>query len=141
MVSHLDAWNPIKHSEFLLHESIHGLIAISKTWLYSKEWDYRLCLSHENGFQIRMYLLYCQTSKSPRRGSLAEFRGVSLCRAPGKVSLKNIQFLPLEVGEYFWTNKNNAVFWKYCFRVNSGFLKAVWKLPSLQIDCCHFQKL
>jgi len=109
---------------------------ISKAQLYSeKKWDYRLCLSHENGFQTRIQLLHCQTSKSPRRGSLGEFREVSPCMSEGEVSLRNIQFLPLQEGEldsshlcspencssdkglcvglaqlYCWTKKSNAVF-------------------------------
>lgn len=72
------------------------LIAISKAWLYSEEeWDYRLCLSGEGGFQIRIQLLHCQTSKSPKRGSLGEFREVSMCMSEGKALPKTIQFLPL----------------------------------------------
>lgn len=124
-----------------------SLITISKAGLYSKEeWDNRLCLSHENGFQIRIRLLHCQISKSPRRGSLGDFRDVCLCMSEVKVLLKNIQFLPLLKEEldlfylsslknsssdkglclglaqlHFWTKKNNAVFWKYCFWVHSWF--------------------
>lgn len=77
-----------------------SLITISKAWLYSEEErEYRLCLSHENGFQIRIQLFHCQTSKSPKKESLGEFREVSLCMSEGKVSPKNIQFLPLQEGE------------------------------------------
>lgn len=78
------------------------LITISKAWLYSRsEWDYRLCPSHQNCFQIRIQSLHYQTLKSPRRGSVSEFRGVTLCMSEGKDSLRSTEFLPLRVES--WT--------------------------------------
>lgn len=78
------------------------LITISKAWLcFRNAWDYALCLSHQNRFQIRIQSLHYQTSKSPRRGNVSEFRGVTLCISEGKDSLRSTEFLPLWVES--WT--------------------------------------